>query len=257
MASIVAESCEQFRTETGGILLGHYIEGAWFVIDVVDPGLTVTRRVTEFAYDEQYVNHLFRKIARLYKYPLKIIGIWHRHPGSMDTFSSVDDNSHRHLIDFVGNGLISLLVNFDPKFRITGYYVDKNAVYHKPPLKIGDEIVIPDLKAMATPEEIHRQYRIDYETGAIMEVSQGLPETESGKDDVDDSDSVTIKYFTKGKKLPQFICEKKVKKDSILMPLEGYMDGFEYYDMVKGELIEPSVPIVAPMCIYILKRSLF
>ena len=41
-----------------------------------------------FEYDEAFVNYLAQSVANQYKRPLDLLGLWHRHPGSMDVFSS-------------------------------------------------------------------------------------------------------------------------------------------------------------------------
>lgn len=130
-AMIIAEAYQRINTETGGLLLGHYDNGIWYVVEVIDPGIKASYSTVEFEYDGEYVTHLLKKIARIYKYELHFLGAWHRHPGSMDTFSNTDDMAHKNIVKWVGNGAISLLINFDPDFRITSYYVDENINYWK------------------------------------------------------------------------------------------------------------------------------
>jgi len=159
--SIICEACSEIKTETGGILLGRAIEGVWFIVEVIDPGLNVTLRPELFSYDARYVNHLIPKISKLYDYSLDIIGIWHRHPGSMDYFSSIDDDSHDKLIhEDLKKTIISMLVNFDPKFRMTMYYVDNNVNYHNTELLIGDDQMIPELLALANVNDLFSRFNL-------------------------------------------------------------------------------------------------
>lgn len=128
-ATIISEAYQRIDTETGGILLGHYDNGTWYVVEVIDPGMKASYSTVEFEYDGEYVTHLLKKISKIYKYELHFLGAWHRHPGSMDTFSHTDDIAHKNIVKWAGNGAISLLVNFDPDFRISAYYVDNSINY--------------------------------------------------------------------------------------------------------------------------------
>lgn len=123
-AQIMSETYSKIRTETGGLLLGHYLNGIWYVVEACDPGINAVFSVAYHEGDEAYENHVCGVMSRLYKHPLVFLGMWHRHPGSMDVFSSTDDVTNRRYVDSVGNGCISALVNLDPDFRLTFYYVE-------------------------------------------------------------------------------------------------------------------------------------
>jgi proteasome lid subunit RPN8/RPN11 len=242
MASIAAEAFEHNKTETGGILLGHYVEGVWFVMDVVDPGLKVTRKIAEFSYDEVYVNHLFKKVARTYKYTLKIIGLWHRHPGSMDHFSGVDDQSHKYFVDdVVKNGAISILLNFDPTLRLTAYYVDKKYDYHKPVLKIGDEYIAKELLKYATISELHEQYF-------------GNNQSEPTNQDVSNSENVKVTFYMKSIGRIKIIESKEVKKGQILPIPEKYKNGYLFESMETGEPLTITSTVKSSLCVLIVKK---
>lgn len=119
--ALLAETKEKIATETGGIFLGVVQDGIWYVVESIDPGPKSIFRTSYFEYDTDYVKHLSNKINRLYCDRLDVLGLWHRHPGSMDTFSSTDDGT---ILQFAtqNNGItISALVNIDPKFRMTMY----------------------------------------------------------------------------------------------------------------------------------------
>lgn len=114
---IVAETYERSQTETGGILLGKIIGNTWYVIESLDPGPNSIFQQSYFEYDTPYVTHLANKITRFYQTKLQLLGLWHRHPGSFDSFSSTDDSTNREYALRNSAGAISGLVNLDPDFR--------------------------------------------------------------------------------------------------------------------------------------------
>jgi proteasome lid subunit RPN8/RPN11 len=140
-AAIVAETHAQHPNETGGILLGHHHKGQWRVIESIDPGPNSRFSPTTFEYDTAYVNHLARKMSGLYEQPLRLIGLWHRHPGSFDRFSGEDDQTNRRYAEQSADGAISCLVNLDPFFRITAYHVPADLAYRRLPVLIGDQTI--------------------------------------------------------------------------------------------------------------------
>ena len=140
--SIVAETHAHIDTETGGIFLGKFEAGAWYIIEVIDPGYQdILRQVAYFEYDKSYVTHLANVRARLYKNSLSLLGLWHRHPGGFDQFSATDDQTHRlYLRQNPQRGIISSLVNIDPRFRLTHYFIDSSVTHRKiTDIHIGDQ----------------------------------------------------------------------------------------------------------------------
>jgi len=121
--ALMTETLSKIKTETGGIFLGHFYNDKWYIIESIDPGPSSTFSPAYFEYDEAYVNHLVNKINILYETPLRLIGLWHRHPGSMDSFSSTDNETHAKFAGINPYGVISALVNIDPAFRITIYSI--------------------------------------------------------------------------------------------------------------------------------------
>jgi hypothetical protein len=144
--SIVAETYERIGTETGGILLGKKVDDIWYVLDNLDPGPNSVFRSSYFEYDTPYVNHLANKIARFYKERIELLGLWHRHPGSFDSFSSTDDGTNSKYASQNPHGAISGLVNLDPNFRLTMYYVSMPLHYQRVSLSIDDELIPSNLK---------------------------------------------------------------------------------------------------------------
>lgn len=161
--AIIRETFEKHPVETGGILLGHIIDDTWVVMEVLPPGIHSIFQTAYFEYDEQFVNYLAQSVANQYKRPLSLLGLWHRHPGNMDVFSGTDDQTNSTFARQLPKGVISGLVNVDPKFRFTMYYLDKERIipntrpgYEKVDVEVGDDIIPPsffELKYVATGEE--------------------------------------------------------------------------------------------------------
>ena len=139
--SILAETAEKVQTETGGIFLGFRDSDVWYVIESIDPGPKSVFQVAYFEYDQKYVSHLASKVARLYNKPLELLGLWHRHPGSFDRFSGTDDKTNGKYASLNKAGAISALVNIDPEFRLTVFYVSKPFSYERVQYSVGDDLV--------------------------------------------------------------------------------------------------------------------
>ena len=139
--SMLAEAISRDPLETGGVLFGHYDEnGTWYVVEATDPGMNTYHSVSHNEMDDKYYNHLYPVLSRLYKRDLMLVGLWHRHPNSYDRFSNDDNITNKSFADAIGNGTLSFLMNFDPKERLTCYYLDNEGMgeYHKLPVYIGD-----------------------------------------------------------------------------------------------------------------------
>lgn len=149
--AIIRESFDKDPVETGGILLGHILDnGVWIVMEVLPPGIKCIFERAYFEYDDAFVNYLAQSVANQYKIPLELLGLWHRHPGSMDVFSSTDDGTNTTFAQQNPNGVISGLVNIDPRFRLTMYHMDNpgNMIrqYNRPnyeriEIEVGDDII--------------------------------------------------------------------------------------------------------------------
>jgi len=150
--AVLAETSEKIKTETGGIFLGACENDTWYIIEAIDPGPKSVFQVAYFEYDQKYTEHLINKIARLYDSKLTLIGLWHRHPGSFDQFSSTDDGTNSTYAKLNKSGAISALVNIDPDFRITMYHVGIPFKYTRISHTVGDELI---------PEHLRRLKRKD------------------------------------------------------------------------------------------------
>lgn len=142
-AAIFAETAEKIKTETGGLFLGTIQDDTFYVIESIDPGPNSIFEIAYFEYDQKYTQHLINKIANLYSEKLSLIGLWHRHPGSFDQFSSTDNGTNAKYASMHTEGAISALVNIDPNFRLTMYHVARPCRYSKISYEVGNHL-IPD-----------------------------------------------------------------------------------------------------------------
>lgn len=153
-AAVMAETAEKIKTETGGLFLGRYENQVWYVIEAIDPGPKSVFEVAYFEYDRRYTQHLINKVANLYREKLELIGLWHRHPGSLDVFSATDDGTNYKYAQMRPQGAISMLVNVDPAFRTTMYHVGGFRMYRQLPVEVGNEGIPAHLLAYKSPEEL-------------------------------------------------------------------------------------------------------
>lgn len=157
--AIIAETYERYRTETGGIFLGIRTPNTWYVIETLDPGPNSIFQPGYFEYDTAYVNHLSNKIARFYRESIELLGLWHRHPGSFDSFSSTDDGTNKKYASQNSDGAISALVNLDPTFRLTMYHVSNQShtlsrpKYTKIPVDVGNQLIPERLLAVKSVQD--------------------------------------------------------------------------------------------------------
>jgi len=138
---IYAETYERVGTETGGIFLGKYDQGVFYVLETLDPGPNSIFQPAYFEYDTPYVNHLANKIARFYRNGLTLIGLWHRHPGGFDRFSHTDGTTNIKYAQQKPYGAISAIVNLDPDFRLTVYHVSVPLGYTRVNYQVGDGLI--------------------------------------------------------------------------------------------------------------------
>jgi hypothetical protein len=161
---IFNESQSRIQTETGGLLLGHFDDGVWYVIEASDPGINAKFYEAYHEGDDVYQNHVCGVISRTYKHPLVFLGMWHRHPGSLDSFSGTDDGTNYKYAESAGNGCISAIINYDPEFRITFYYAEQGdfqrIYYTKVDVEVGDDkIPNQEILKVAAIEDVMRRKR--------------------------------------------------------------------------------------------------
>lgn len=143
--AIIDETFRKDPIETGGILLGHVLDnGLWVVMEVIPPGIDSVHQYAYFEYDKEFVNYLAESVATKYEHKLELLGLWHRHPGSMDTFSGTDDGTNSVFASLRPCGAISGLVNVDPNFRLTMRHVSYPLHYEIVEVEVGDDLIPED-----------------------------------------------------------------------------------------------------------------
>jgi len=157
--AIIDETFRKHPLETGGILLGHVLDnGAWIVMEVTPPGPNSVHQNAFFEYDEKFVNYLANSIASKYEIPLSMLGLWHRHPGNYDKFSSVDNGTNLKFAKLSKVGAISGLVNVDPEFRFKMWHVTDPLHYEVINVEVGDDIIPSEYFALKHVKESVPQF---------------------------------------------------------------------------------------------------
>lgn len=157
---ILSETAEKADTETGGILLGCVEEDVFYVIEAIDPGPNSIFQPAYFEYDQPYTEHLINKVARLYQHRLYLVGLWHRHPGSLDVFSATDGETNRKYAGLHRHGALSFLVNVDPTFRLTAYHVQQPLTYTRVFFEVSDELIPESIRAMKDHAALEDRIRV-------------------------------------------------------------------------------------------------
>jgi proteasome lid subunit RPN8/RPN11 len=145
LSQIRSETAAHPDTETGGILVGTVRDGTFYVLESSDPGYNgLVRSAAYFEYDHQYAMHQVAVMTRLYRERVDLLGLWHRHPGSLDRFSQTDDGTNQMFAELCPHGALSLLVNVDPTFRLTSYVVRSPLEYERVTLVDAGDRHLPE-----------------------------------------------------------------------------------------------------------------
>ena len=153
--SLLAEVSEHPGIETGGVFLGYIDEKACHIIETIDPGPQSRHEELYFEYDRDYCTWLVNKAARLYKNNPTLVGLWHRHPGSFDRFSQLDMMTNRTFAQLSCHGAVSLLVNIDPKPRLSAFHICGNAC-ERVKITVGDENFAPKMMELKASRQLER-----------------------------------------------------------------------------------------------------
>ena len=189
--SMLTEVYERIETETGGIFLGHREGDIWYVLESIEPGPQSIFKKTYFEYDNAYVNYRANKVSRLYKCSVELLGLWHRHPSLMKTFSSTDDGTNKTYSDMLG-GAISGIVTLGNGFEITMYYVPPNVQYEKIEWIVDDKQI---------PSDYLKYYDTEYYEHLINETAEKQYGTRFGEheqNDIESSSNSVDKIHKKG-----------------------------------------------------------
>lgn len=152
LREIQNETYKRIKTETGGMLLGHIVDDVWYVLATTEPGHNSILQAAYFEPDYEYTVKVSNRISKEFVHHLDLLGLWHRHPGSMDYFSGTDDITNLKYAKTNPKGAISGLVNLDPDFRLTMYHVSVPLNYEKAELFDGDDLIPDDLLKLKQPK---------------------------------------------------------------------------------------------------------
>jgi proteasome lid subunit RPN8/RPN11 len=218
--SVLSETQLNIKTETGGVFLGHRCGSIWYVIEAIDPGPNSVFSASFFEYDRPYINHLINRVKELYQEPLDLIGLWHRHPGSMDYFSHIDEQTNTDYARLNKSGSISALVNIDPDFRITMYAVTLPLQYTKIKIELGNKEIPKNLLAYYDSAEILEQINNYDASQRYQKAAGGLKSLQARKKESETKNTSftqTMSYFLGQKNNPVEILEKvfEIKKNEI------------------------------------------
>jgi integrative and conjugative element protein (TIGR02256 family) len=181
LSDIVTETVEHLHTETGGVLLGLRTAKAWYVIESLDPGPGAILQHAFFEYNHEYLTHLANKVARRYHTKLRLLGLWHRHPGSLDSFSRTDDGTNLRYAEMLDGQAISGLINLDPDFRMTFYRVETQPLdYTRLSVRTGDDHFPRDLLATWDAESRLRAARLVMARPRLTTSAPAAPPAEAG-----------------------------------------------------------------------------
>ncbi len=182
--AIIDETFRKDPIETGGILLGHILNnGIWVVMEMIPPGIDSVHQYAYFEYDEQFVNYLAESVASKYDKKLELLGLWHRHPGSMDVFSGTDDGTNATFASLNPSGAISGLVNVDPNFRLTMRHVAAPLQYDIVDIEVGDDLIPEEyFKLKHYPEKgLNPAFSAEKKNAVTNIVSASEPKSETTK----------------------------------------------------------------------------
>lgn len=182
--AIVTETIDKHPIETGGIFIGYILDnGAWVVVETIPPGYHTIHQRAYFEYDAEFVNYLSNVIALQYKGNLQVLGLWHRHPGSMDVFSSTDDETNLKFAKERECGSISALVNCDPQMRFTMYHVTQKGEYEKIECFVDDGETIPEDFLALCYTDIDNLPIFDQQGIIRKDAKKGAPTNESATEE--------------------------------------------------------------------------
>lgn len=179
--AILTETLDRSPLETGGIFIGYVLDnGIWIVVETIPPGIKTVNSQSYFEYDTNFVNYLSNVVAKQYKGNLEVLGLWHRHPGSMDSFSRTDEGTNLKFARANTCGAISALVNCDPRCRISMYHVNRAGNYERIPWTVDDGLIPEELLALRFNQE--EDLPVITLDGLVIPAGNGSPEKPTAVD---------------------------------------------------------------------------
>ena len=122
---IISNAETAINCETGGILLGFYSNGTFYVLEATAPGPNAVLEPACLTTDSTYINYEIHQISNIYADNIEIIGVWHKHNNCLNPpFSVADMETHKTLSASCGKNILSLLLQDLGKansFRLSAY----------------------------------------------------------------------------------------------------------------------------------------
>lgn len=154
--AVLQETLRHPNVESGGNFVGTRVGNTFYLREYTDSGMHARYRYGMFERDYDYTDHLAAILASRYEYGQNPVVYCpqHRHPDGVTVFSAGDRPANVGFAKLFG-GVVSGLVNIDPKFRlrfwyiapdgsmtpVRGYEVNDEAVKRVLPLKSADQLI--------------------------------------------------------------------------------------------------------------------
>ena len=112
------------RSETGGVLLGHKIDGAFYIVSATTQVSDGLNNHHSFILDGEAESLAAEKIMSEYEFTPNLLGVWHSHTNGNALFSTQDRLSNKVLAESIGEA-VSVIVTYSKKngFLMTPYFI--------------------------------------------------------------------------------------------------------------------------------------
>lgn len=140
-SSVIAETMEHSKTETGGVFLGKKVNDTWYVLETVNSGPKAHHSKTYFEYDRDYINYVANKLSRLYRNEIDLIGIWHQHVNDSYSFSGIDDETNEQFANLSSSGILVGLISRKPSIKLRVFHKYVGEECQKMNYEIGDSFI--------------------------------------------------------------------------------------------------------------------
>lgn len=103
----VVEARNQY--EVGGVLLGHQVQGCFFVVAVTLPSSRDQKSIVSFVLDgKEHSRQVLESMQCFQRKPM-VLGIWHSHICDVARFSQQDRQSNKQLTESLGGALAMIV----------------------------------------------------------------------------------------------------------------------------------------------------
>ena len=122
------DECRKYmkdELETGGVFLGYYVEGKYYITHCIDSGKFAKRSENSFTYDVEYIVKQANEIIKKSKRFIRLLGLWHSHWSAPAIFSKPDKIMNQKYVNVLSANIISAIVTYEDSFVINMFEVDK------------------------------------------------------------------------------------------------------------------------------------